>query len=121
MTAFENKVFIVTGASKGFGFAIAKHLLAQGSKVGLIARGQAGLDKALIELDAGAAVMAQAASVDDKQALTAAVDAIAQHFGGLDGMINNAGIARPSSIASVSEADLVSQMSINVNGTVYVY
>ena len=42
MAKFTDKVFIVTGASKGFGFAIAKALLDQGAKVGLIARGQAG-------------------------------------------------------------------------------
>ena len=44
MDAIQDKVFIVTGASKGFGFAIAHKLLQRGAKVGLIARGQKGLD-----------------------------------------------------------------------------
>ncbi len=123
MDSINNKIFIVTGASKGFGFAIAKKLLDQGAKVGLIARGQKGLDEALDNLDAHGAnsgkVFAHPAAVDNKAELTAAVDAIATHFGGLDGMINNAGIARPSSIETVSDEDLTSQMNVNVNGTVY--
>jgi len=114
-----DKIYIVTGASKGFGFAIAQKLLAQGANVGLIARGQSGLDEALEKLNAGDKAFAQAASVDQKASLTQAVDRIVEHFGGLDGMINNAGIARPSDIATVSEADLCAQMNINVNGTVF--
>ncbi len=119
MQSIENNVFIVTGASKGFGFAIAKMLLSRGAKVGLIARGQAGLDDAITALNAGESAFAKAASVDNKAELSAAVEAIVKHFGRLDGMINNAGIARPSSIETVSESDLVAQMNINVNGTIF--
>jgi len=45
--ALAGKVYIVTGASKGFGLAIAKTLVASGARVGLLSRSQAGLDKAV--------------------------------------------------------------------------
>jgi NADP-dependent 3-hydroxy acid dehydrogenase YdfG len=119
MQLLQNRVYIVTGASKGFGFAISKKLLAAGAKVGLIARGQQGLDKALAELDAGTNAFAVAASVDQREDIFTAINSIVAHFGKLDGIINNAGIARPAPIASVTEEELSSQLAINVNGTVF--
>lgn len=120
MDTLKDRVFIVTGASKGFGFAIAKKLLEEGARVGLIARGMTSLDEAVENLGAGENVYAAAASVDNKKEVTKAVDSIVANFGGkLDGIINNAGVARPSTIATVSEEDLTSQMTINVNGTVF--
>lgn len=119
MIVLKDKVFIVTGASKGFGLAIVKKLVADGAKVGMIARGEQGLQKAVDELQAGDAVFTQAASVDDQAAMKTAVANIAEHFGRLDGMVNNAGIARPSRLIDASAEDIMQQLSINIAGVLY--
>ena len=49
-TELNNKVYIVTGGSRGFGLAIAKTLVARGARVGLLSRNQAGLDLAVSEI-----------------------------------------------------------------------
>ena len=43
----RNRVYIITGGSRGFGLAIAKNLVEHGALVGLISRGRAGLDQAV--------------------------------------------------------------------------
>ena len=46
-TMLQDKVYIVTGGSRGFGLAIAKALVEQGARVGLVSRNQTGLDEAV--------------------------------------------------------------------------
>lgn len=119
MSALQDRVFIVTGASKGFGLAIVQKLLAEGAKVGMIARGEQGLQNAVEQLQAGEAVFTQAASVDDQAAMKTAVGNIAEHFGRLDGIVNNAGIARPSRLIDASADEIMQQLSINIAGVLY--
>ncbi len=83
---------LITGGSKGIGFAIAEALAAEGVSVGLIARDVAGLAVAAERL-AGwdVPVTTAAADVTDPAALDRAVNEIATEFGGLDHLVANAG------------------------------
>jgi len=86
----KNKRAIVTGASRGIGFAIADALAKEGVAVSVCARGQAGLDAAAAKIGAhGGQVHAQATDVGDKAALDAYMDAAIGALGGLDILINN--------------------------------
>jgi len=118
MSTLNDKVIVVTGGSQGFGLAIARALIAQGAKVGLISRSQKTLDKAVQALGAGTA-FAAAADVADPAAVKQAVDAIAAHFGRIDGLVNNAGIARPDPLAEVSAADFNLMWGVNVGGVLW--
>jgi 3-oxoacyl-[acyl-carrier protein] reductase len=83
---------LITGGSRGLGFAIADALSAEGAAVGLVARETAGLVAAAERLaDRGTRVATAAADVTDTAALSRAVDQIAESLGGLDHLVANAG------------------------------
>jgi NAD(P)-dependent dehydrogenase (short-subunit alcohol dehydrogenase family) len=116
--ALAGKVYIVTGASKGFGLAIAKTLVASGARVGLLSRSQAGLDKAVETIGAEHA-MGFAADVGVRSQVIAAFAAINTHFGRVDGLINNAGMATPNAIEHLVEDEVMQQVQTNFLGTVF--
>ena len=111
-------VYIVTGGSKGFGLAIAKALVECGARVGLISRSQAGLDAA-VEILGAENALGLAADVASRDALQGAFSAIKDHFGRLDGLVNNAGLAMPNAVEKLVEEDVVTQVNTNFLGTVF--
>ena len=83
---------LITGGSRGIGFAVAEALAAEGAAVGLVARDAAGLAEAAGRLEPrGVPVATAAADVTDTPALQRAVAEIADALGGLDHLVANAG------------------------------
>ncbi len=94
---------IVTGASSGIGLATARALLAAGaSHVGVLARDPAKLDAALAALDAGGRAVALLADVRQADALAAAFADFVRQAGGLDVLVNNAGVLLDGAMLSFS-------------------
>ena len=116
--ALTDRVYIITGGSKGFGFAIAKCLVAQGAKVGLIGRNQPALNQAIAEVGADNA-FAIAADVTDQAGLAVSFQIIKNHFGRLDGLVNNAGMARPNKVENLVQEEVLMQVNTNYLGTVF--
>lgn len=119
MTEDTNKVAIVTGSSRGIGAAIAERLAADGFTVVVNYAGKAAEAEALvarIEAAGGRAIPAQA-DVSDAAAVARMFDAAQAAFGGVDVLVNNAGIMRLASIADSDDALFDSQVAINLKGS----
>jgi 3-oxoacyl-[acyl-carrier protein] reductase len=104
-----DKVAIVTGSSRGLGFASARALVDEGCRVTICARGGARLRDAAAELSesAGAAgrVVAVATDLATAEGVERLITDTIMAFGGLDILVNNVGLARGSGIVDTSDAE----------------
>ncbi|SEE62922.1 3-oxoacyl-[acyl-carrier protein] reductase [Rhizobiales bacterium GAS188] len=119
MTQKTGKVAIVTGASRGIGAAVAERLAGDGFTVVINYSGDAAPAEALaqkIEGKGGRALTAKA-DVSDPQAVRRMFDAAEAAFGGVDVLVNNAGIMMLSSIADTDDATFDRQVNVNLKGT----
>ena len=114
----KDKVIAITGGGAGLGLATAQALVKHGAKVALLGRRQDVLDKAVAELGAAHAC-GFVCDVTRKPDVEKAFAALHAHFGKLDGLVNNAGIARPDPVEKMSEADIVAQINTNFLGTIF--
>ncbi len=116
---FENKTAVVTGGSRGIGLAIAKKLAAGGANIAVLYVGdEAEGQNAVEELRAmGAKAEAYFCDVSDFEASKKVVDAVIGEFGGIDILINNAGITRDKLVLNMDEKDFDAVINVNLKGT----
>lgn len=114
MTELKGKRALVTGAAQGLGRAIAELLVARGARVMLADIDEQGAARAAAALgDAARSVRCDVTSSADVQA---AVQATVDAFGGLDVLVNNAGIEIVKPLFDQSEEEFLRLMDINVKG-----
>jgi 3-oxoacyl-[acyl-carrier protein] reductase len=117
--AARDQAAIVTGASRGIGAAIALRLARDGYRVVVNYAGKAAEAQALvarIEREGGHAIAVQA-SVADAAAVARLFDAAEEAYGGVDVLVNNAGIMRLAKVADSDDALFDSQIGVNLKGT----
>ncbi|HEY3788529.1 MAG TPA: SDR family NAD(P)-dependent oxidoreductase [Urbifossiella sp.] len=116
------KVAVVTGASSGIGWALAKVLSSTGCKVGLIARREEPLKALAAEIAAaGGASTVAVADVSHRESIAGAIAAIRGTLGPIDLLIANAGIGKPTLLDPVNIADVEEMFRVNLLGVVYTF
>jgi 3-oxoacyl-[acyl-carrier protein] reductase len=118
MSRQNGKTVIVTGASRGIGAAIARRLAEDGFAVVVNFAGAADEAEAQVALirKAGGAASAVQADVADPQAVRAMFDAAEKTHGGIDVLVNNAGIMQLAPIAETDDALFDRHLAINLKG-----
>jgi NAD(P)-dependent dehydrogenase (short-subunit alcohol dehydrogenase family) len=113
-----SKVWLITGSSRGLGFALAKAVLAKGDRLVATARNQADLEDLVRQH--GDQVRPVALDVTDAEAARASVAAATSAFGRIDVVVNNAGYGNVTSIEDMTDADFRAQIETNFFGVVNV-
>ncbi|MGP9801555.1 SDR family oxidoreductase [Rheinheimera sp. NSM] len=101
-TAIRNKVIWITGASGGIGEALARELAADGARLVLSARRHSELERVRASLANSAQHLLLPLDITDGAAVTSAIDTVKQQIGGLDWLINNAGISQRALITDTT-------------------
>jgi 3-hydroxy acid dehydrogenase/malonic semialdehyde reductase len=114
-------IVFITGATAGFGLAIARRLAADGARIVAAGRRRDRLEGLAAELGGGDRVHALPLDVADRRAVETAVGALPEGFAAVDVLVNNAGLARglePAQSADLDDWDAM--VDTNVKGLMYV-
>jgi NAD(P)-dependent dehydrogenase (short-subunit alcohol dehydrogenase family) len=112
------KVWLITGSSRGFGWELARAVLAGGDRLVATARRPQQLDELVREHDGQ--VRAVALDVTDPAAARSAVQVAIDEFGSLDVVVNNAGYANSAPIEEMTDEDFRAQIETDLFGVVNV-
>ncbi|MEP7137081.1 MAG: SDR family oxidoreductase [Chloroflexota bacterium] len=115
----QNKVAVITGGSRGLGYAIAEAYARAGAKVVIASRTQPAVDKAVKKLqENGAQAEGLACDVSDLQQVEALAEFAVRKFGQLDIWVNNAGLSAPyGPTAHIPSAEFLNVIDTNITGT----
>jgi len=111
----KDRVFIVTGASSGIGLSTAAALADRGARVALVARTQAALENLSARLSGSLPV---AADMTDFKRVRQAVEAVHNHYGRIDGLVNNAGRSYAAAVEEIAPELFDEIFHLNVLGPI---
>jgi NAD(P)-dependent dehydrogenase (short-subunit alcohol dehydrogenase family) len=114
--AAPQKAALVTGAARGIGLATAKRFLADGWRVALLDIDADTLKRSHAALSGSGTAIALHCDVSDRDGVGSALAKVAQEFGRLDALVNNAGIAIFKPILEVSYEDWSRVLAVNLTG-----
>ena len=122
MSSFEGKVAVITGAGSGIGRALALNLAEKGAQLALSDIDTDGLDETVRQAEAlGANVKSDRLDVAEREAVLAYADAVVAHFGKVNQVYNNAGIAYNGNVVKSEFKDIERVIDVDfwgvVNGT----
>lgn len=118
----KDKVAVVTGGTRGIGYAIVKKYLENGAKVVLFGSKEASVSKALESLKAENldwVVEGMWPNLTDAQEVAKAIEAVGEKYGRLDILVNNAGISQSTKIENYKPEEFSNIIDLNVNALFY--
>ncbi len=110
-----DKVALVTGASRGIGFGLARALAQAGARVAVAARSE----RELAELSADIGGLAVTMDLRSVGSINDAVSRVVKELGSIDILVNNAGLGANHPALEVTEADWDEMMTVNLKGTFF--
>jgi len=113
-----DRVAIVTGASSGVGRATARALADEGCRVVLAARREERLERIADDIGGDRALVAPT-DVTNEEQVAATVDATHEAFGGVDVLVNNAGVLLSGAIGEADTADVRREIAVNLLGPMF--
>ncbi len=116
---FAGKLVLITGASRGIGYATAQEFLALGARVAVNGRTDESVATAISELGGGDRLVAAPGSVGTVDGCESVVGTAIEGLGGLDVLVNNAGVCIDSTIEKVDEAIWDETLDVNLKGTFF--
>ena len=119
--SLSNLTCLVTGGTRGIGRAIAQMLLREGAHVAICGRRQEAVDQAVASLqaDTGGKVKGKAADVRSSEQIGGLFEFLDREFGGLDVLVNNAGVGLFRPISELSVSEWRDTIDTNLTGTFY--
>lgn len=118
--SFADQVVLVTGASSGIGRETALLFASRGARVALAARRRAALEETAAAVRRmGAQALVVPTDVGDARAVRAAAARVRRAWGGIDVLVNNAGVLLPATVARLRPADLEAMLRVNLFGALH--
>jgi len=117
MNRLTGKTALITGGTTGIGFATAKQFLKEGARVAITGQNEERVNIAVNEL--GSETLGICADVSSISEMSNVATKIKDHFGTLDILISNAGIAKPMPFESIDAENINSQLDVNFKGVIY--
>ncbi|MGB5381828.1 MAG: SDR family oxidoreductase, partial [Acidimicrobiia bacterium] len=113
----DGQVALVTGASKGIGWDLAKAMAHAGASMAVAARDLPSLERLADEIRAdGGEALAVELDVRDVARISTAFEQVREHFGSLDVLVNNAGLGANHPAEDITESDWDEMMDVNLRG-----
>jgi len=113
----EGRVAVVTGGSRGLGFALCRELRERGARVATCARGEEQLERARELL--GGEVLAIPCDVSDEAQVRAFIDQVEEQLGPIEVLVNNAGVIAVGPLATQTTADFEEMLGVQLWGPIH--
>lgn len=114
---FKDKVVLITGGSRGLGLVLAREFAGEGARLALCARDEDELQRARLDLESrGSEVMTYRCDVTSRGDVAEMVAAVEARFGGIDVLVNNAGVIQMGPIEVMTHADFEKAMNAHFWG-----
>lgn len=121
MLKLNDRVAVITGAAQGLGYAIAKMLFENGMKVAVAdINGDKAKQAAAILDSSGASAIGFACDVADNASIVETMGAVGKAFGGIDVVVNSAGIMNSTKIPDITREEWDRMLAVNLGGTFFV-
>jgi 3-oxoacyl-[acyl-carrier protein] reductase len=117
MSGVQDRVALVTGGAQGIGAEVAHRLAAGGAKVGVLDLNVEAAQAVAAEITAaGGQAIGLGADVSKRDQVQSAVDALVEEFGGLQILVNNAGVLRDNLLFKMTDDDWTLVMEVHLRG-----